>query len=481
MLTRRRFVAAAVCAAPLTAACAATGEVLLPDFRKAGERDDTAALARAFATGRPVRAPAGGGAGPGGRYLIGNDAAATLPAGASLTGDGIGKTIIAKLPAKPFILHADSKSASPARNIAALRFADLSFEDDPARPFSEYSYLLMLSGVSDVAFDRVGFRGWRGDAIHLGSSTTSKTERHNLQVAVRDCLFDGVDANNRNAISVIDCAGLTIERSRFLNCSRPGNGGASPEDPRNPRTGVAMPGAIDLEPNADAFAVVRDVVIRNNEFRGGGGYAVALYLRPNDQVRTPQANILIADNRIADRDGGFAATGFPGDGAVNGPTYGIVVRNNQVQRCAKPFLIGGIRGITVDANGFEDCAGAGEIGYAATAADVRVTGNRFVRVGSAVVPYALWVRDTNRADIAGNLFDDCGAPGGTKGIAVGFVGGTQRRLRFAANRFRASTGRMEQAVTVFRDARIDRASLQVRDNDLQLRGSGFLQSFGVDR
>lgn len=471
----------AVAAALPFAACTAAADgarVALPDFRRPGDPDDSAALARAFATGRPVHAPAG-------RYRVGADATSTLPPGATLSGDGAGRTVIARSYAqdKPFILHCDSGSPDPAGNIARLRFSDLTFEDEvAARGFSEYAYLVMLNGVSDVLFDRVGFRGFRGDGLHLGSSVTSRTERHNVGVTVRDCTFDGVDANNRNAISVIDCAGLLVERSRFLNCTRAGDGSAGPGDPMNPRTGPAMPGAIDLEPNGDAFAVIRDVVVRDNLFRGGGGYAVALYLTDNDRVAVPQSGITVADNIVEDRAGGFAAAGFGGDGAARSSRgYGIAIRRNRVSRCAKPFLIDGIRGLTLAGNAFTDCEGAAELGYTATIADATLSGNQFVRVGSRVVPYGLWVRDSRDVAIRDNLFDDCGAPGGTGGIAVGFVGGVSRGLRFTGNRFRATSGRMEQAATLFRDARIDRATLTRRDNQVRLRGSGLLETFGPPR
>ncbi len=61
-LVRRQVVAGMVLVPMLaTAACGKTATakgVSLPDFRQASDPDDTAALARAFATGKPVHAPA---------------------------------------------------------------------------------------------------------------------------------------------------------------------------------------------------------------------------------------------------------------------------------------------------------------------------------------------------------------------------------------------------------------------------------------
>lgn len=481
MLSRRHTLSAALLPVAACARAAPASEEL-PRFRQPGDVDDSAALARAFASGRPVHAPAGAGSGPQGKYLVTNDASGSLPSGAVLSGDGIGKTVFARSyrQDKPFLLHADSRSPDPRRNLSGLRFAKLSFEDEvAARGFSEYNYLVMLSGVTDVAFDQVGFRGFRGDGLHLGQSVVSRTERHNLNVTVRDCMFDGVNSNNRNAISVIDCAGLLVERSQFLNCSRPGNGSAAAGDPMRPATGPAMPGAIDLEPNGDAFTVLRDITIRRNLFRGGGGYAVALNLSDNDRVTAAQHGFVVEDNIVEDRAGGIAATCGAPDGSRR--PYDIAVRRNQVRRCAKPFLISGVRGVELTANVFIDCGGAAELGYAGTVVDATLADNQFVRVGSKVVPYGLWIRATRNLVLGGNLFDDCGAPDGAKGIAVGFVAGTSRDLHVERNRFRATTGRMEQAVTVFRDARIDRASLRVAGNEISLAGSGMTASFGVPR
>ena len=470
---RRLIVVAMLLPAPLlsTEACGAvvpSDAASLPDFRRLGDPDDTAALARAFATGRPVHAPAGQGSGTDGRYLIGNDATASLPAGANLFGDGLDRTVIARAPGpRPFILHCDSGSPDPARNIAGLRFRDLTFADDVLQlGFSEFSYLVMLNGVSDVRFDRVGFRGFRGDGLHLGSSVTSKVERHNVDMMVSDCVFDGVNANNRNAISVIDADRLVIARSHFVNVSRRGDGTAGPGDPMRPATGLAQPGAIDLEPNGDAFSIIRNVVIRDNLFVGGGGFAVAVLLPPNDSVRVPQQGIIIENNMIRDRVGAFEAFGYAGDDAANSQrSYNIVIQGNKVNRCKKPFIISGIRGITIADNQFCDCSGHAELGYRALNVAVTLSGNVFERVGSLAPGFALWLRDGDQIMIADNDFIDAGTPDSTAGTAIAVVSGTLRNLTLRGNHFRAPRGRMTQAAAVFQGARVVQSSLRLNGNE----------------
>ena len=470
----RRSLLAAMVAAPATLvfarACAAApaeaDTVSLPDFRRPGDRDDGAALARAFASGRPVHAPAGKGSGPGGRYVVGNDGDSQLPSGATLTGDGIGRTVFVRSYTGPFafILHCDSGSPDVRRNITGLRFRDLSFEDDVARGFEPYSYLVMLNGVTDVVFERVAFRGFRGDGLHLGSGTVSKVERHNVDVVVRDCIFDGINANNRNGISIIDGSDVVIERCRFRNTTRQGDGTLGNGDPHKPLTGLGQPGSIDIAPNADDFAIIRDIVVRGNHFTGGGGYAVSMLLLPNKDVRVPISGITIEGNVIENRYGGFDAFGFRGDGAMQSDRgYAITVRDNTVRGCEKPFIANGMRGLTITGNRFVDCTGHAELGYDSALANVTLSNNLFERVGGPQ-GNALWVRGGADVAITGNRFVDAGAAGRRDGISVAFVTGAMRRYAFSGNIFTSPTGRTAQPVLLFQDAKLDRGTLRLGDN-----------------
>lgn len=461
-LASASFLATASCGAAPAADTAS-----LPSFRKPDDPDDTAALMRALATGLPVHAPAGGGSGRGGVYLVGSEADANLPSGAALFGDGQGKTVIVRstVTQRPFILHCDSKSADPARNIARLRFRDLTFADDVVRlGFSEFSYLVMLNGVSDVRFDRVEFRGFRGDGLHLGSSVTSQTERHNRKIIVSDCTFNGINSNNRNAITVIDVDDLLIERSQFRNVTRKGDGTPTVGNPMDPATGLGQPGAIDLEPNGDPFTIIRNVVIRENRFVGGGGSAVAMLLTPNDVVRVATQTILIEQNIICDRASAFQAFGYNGDGALKGRPYDLTIRNNRVDRCDKPFIISGIGGVEVQDNQFRDCAGHAELGYRGVNVDIALTGNLFERVGIGSPGYALWLRDAQGLRIEGNDFVDAGPAGGRSGIAIAVIEGVIRELAMAGNRFSSPQGRMAQTIAVFKDARVDQTTLRLGTN-----------------
>lgn len=478
-VSRRMMMTGLGSAAGLLAARQAIGTesdaVRVTDFRQAGDVDDTDAFRRAFATRRPVYAPAGKGSGAGGRYLVGATGDDNLPSRAVLFGDGPGRTIIARTYAQPvsFIFHADSKSPDPAKNLAGLRFRDLTFEDEVAtRGFSEFNYLVMLSGVTNVRFDRVAFVGFRGDGLHLGSSAISEVERHNIDVAVRNCIFDGINFNNRNAISVIDCTALLVEQCRFLNCSRPGNGTPGKGDPMDPLTGPAMPGAIDCEPDQNRFAIVRDIIIRQNYFEGGGGNAISLNLLPNDKVDIAQQGFHVSGNRIANRAGAFSIFGYgPGVDLAATPSYDVTVTGNDIRGCTTPFIIDGVRGVRVADNDVLDCTGTAEIGYRGSTHSVEVVRNRFERVGSAGSGHGLWVRSSDLLTLAENDFVDCGRAKTRDGIAIAFVDGVSRRLTLSGNRFTSPTGRMARPATVFAAARIDAPTARISDNSIAFQSA----------
>jgi hypothetical protein len=454
--------------------------VLLPDYRKQGDLDDTEAFRRALEVSPQIHFPGGRGSGTDGAYLMAAVDSDNLPSGLDLSGDGPGRSIIRRSYRRegPFILHCDSKSANLKENICGLRFRDLSFEDEvESRGFSEFDYLVMLNGVSEVLFENVHFIGFRGDAVHMGSSTVSKIERHNQKVVVRNSLFDGITCNNRNAISVIDCDGLLIEDCRFRDCSR--FGGPEPSDPFDPYTGIQAPGAIDLEPNQDAFAILRDVVIRNNSFSGGGGYGICLNLLADSVVDIAQSGIVVERNRIADRWGGFGIHGGSSIAASETRSAAISFERNMVERCKKPFIVDGVRGLTIRGNTFADCATMGELGYVNGNRDVVMAGNAFRRLGYKESGYGVWIRDIRNLDLHDNKFVDIGLEGERFGIAIAFVSGEISGVSLLDNAFYSPTGRMTEAITVFADAQPNWPSFVVADNTLYFAAPAISRSLGL--
>ena len=140
----------------------------------------------------------------------------------------------------------------PEENIKAITCCQIHFLGTVvADGFQEFKHLIMMQGATDIDIQTCWFTGWQGDAIVVRSGNFTAAAQ-NRNVKIKDCVFDGVNNNNRNAISITDVYGMTIRDNKFMNCTRNGELGYTRPDAYdifNPNKGPAMPGAIDIEPN----------------------------------------------------------------------------------------------------------------------------------------------------------------------------------------------------------------------------------------
>jgi hypothetical protein len=343
----------------------------------------------------------------------------------------------------------------------------MTLADDVARRgYAEHSHLAHFNGITGLRMERVEFRGFRGDGLYLGSSATAGVERHNRDVEIIQCRFDGVNRNNRNAISIIDGTNVTIRGCEFINCTKPGKPGShGPGQNMDPNSGIRNPGAIDCEPDGNTFAIVRDITIDRCRFTGGGGAAVALLLRPNDQIRIPHTNFQITNCVVQRQRLGFTFSGFAGRGAVDVPIgYAAKYLGNDVSGCDTPFILNGARGLTMAGNRFSDCGLSAELGYTDFNAECVLRDNDFTRVGFANNGVnGLIVRSGSGIDLIENRFVDCGRADRSAGRAIEFRSGPIRNLRMLRNRFESPTGRTTYAIGVT-GAKLDRATCRAEGN-----------------
>jgi hypothetical protein len=398
-----------------SAAPGRSGSVLQFDADPSGKKDSSASFTEAIKQFDVVTVPAG-------TFQLGN---IELRAGLTLVGAGE-LSIIWQKPGAAFAFICDSGSANPSSNVRGIAIKNLQLRGScDTEGFSEHIHLLSLDGVSDALIEKVVFRGFRGDGFYLGSGHKAQSERHNQRVVVRDCLFDGINHENRNGLSVIDCDGLVVERCRFTRMTR-----------------HDMPGAIDLEPDANAFHVIRDIQISGNHFSDIGGSAtIALYV-PR-QLSTLPTKIMVEDNVIEGTEKtafAFVQLWAPPAG---GPGQSIVMRNNRVWgRHARPFDLRGVSGVELRNNRFEGATQAAEIGNREARDAVRniaLRGNKFERCGSEQGT-AVSVFNANLLVFAENEWIDCGN-GKPNSSAVDFVDGASQAVSFSRNRFSSPRGK----------------------------------------
>lgn len=361
-----------------------------------GVTDDTTAFTNAFAAARKVFVPAG-------TYILAN---AILPANTELFGEG-DATILKMVAASSDVLRCDSGSASVSNNIKNITIRDMQFlATCDVDGFSEQKHLVRVNGVTNFRAENVLFKGFRGDGLYIGSGYVAAQERHNQNVHVINCRFDGINNANRNGISFIDIDGFVVDRCEFKNVSS-----------------ATMPGPIDFEPDSGAsYAIVRNGVVRDCVFSACGGNAGEIGIYIPSAVTLPPRNIKVIGN---------TSTGYVGTGAFflnrtdRAPTAtseenNIQLTGNTVKGGYRPFnLIDGKRIIVRD-NTFIDCTRAALIGASNAANTVRdaiLRDNQLIRCGS-VDGNGIAIGNANYLTFQRNKLIDCGsgAPGAANGI-----------------------------------------------------------------
>ncbi len=345
---------------------------------------------------------------PDGDYLC--DSIITFNSGTVITGTGINNVRIIKNSdnsAGQGVFFADSGSSSAFVSEIVIR--DLTLDGLVAtKSFSEFRHLLSFNGVKDAMIERVKFLGYRGDGCYIGSGLGS-VERHNINVTVQNCVFDGVNSDNRNGISVIDCDGVKLLYNIFRNTSK-----------------NSMPGPIDVEADS-IFNILKNIDIIGNRiysFSGDNGISVT----PAVVLTTKLFGVNIKNNYIAGATKANALAFLLRTAeTISGATapMGIELSGNEVidseSVLIQPFLIRNIRDIKITNNTFLNGTAA-ELGNplveALSVSDAIIENNLFYRNGNS--EGAMVVGSVDNVTINKNTFDS--PDKGTSSIGVRFVG-----------------------------------------------------------
>jgi hypothetical protein len=302
----------------------------------------------------------------------------TSGSGYHLFGEGE-KSVIRRGSYNPSNKNIDFDSGGAAVFIDDVKISNLKFLGDVATLGHNelYGSMLVMSGVRRAIVENCYFEGPRCDAISLNSGPGGPTsERHNFDVTIRNCVFNGVVYGvdgGRNAISVIDVDGMLIEGNSFRNWSR-----------------NDMPGSIDFEPNY-SFGVIKNVRVCNNKFTNTAGTAGHVAFACDNIPTANQQNWVITGNEFSGATGTFGAAIYlltektaPSVPSTNGQN--IVISNNTASNCnwfVDKFK-GSVNGITIANNVVNfSTASQGAIRFADgtidwTLTDAIITGNSLV-------------------------------------------------------------------------------------------------------
>lgn len=289
-----------------------------------------------------------------------------------------------------------------------IKFINLGFRGTvDTDGFSAFLMLLDIRAASNIYVSKCSFTGFRGDGIYLGEKNLGGIESHNTKVTISECVFDGINKDNRNGISIIDCDGLLIEKCFFRNCSRPD-----------------MPGSIDIEPD-NKYNVVKNIKITENKFENIGGHTVIqlTIIFKLGQLSNAIKNIEIVNNII---DGNKSINGIfigqPQFADNNTPPNNILIYGNVIKNTDRPFIIFGFKNVIMSNNTFDECNNAPCISYSESninVMDMQIAANTFKNLSkddglgvSIFGVYNLVLKD--------NIFDNVGKIDGTYGNALYF-------------------------------------------------------------
>jgi hypothetical protein len=405
------------------------------DYRDPSDTEDTDAVILALATGRPVYFPGGRGLAGDGAYIV---ESAQVPTGAFIFGDGPGQTVLilpdTSNPTESGLFELTAPST--AAPIEDITIRDLTLMDDVAeREFLEHRHLIRFRGVRNLLIENVHFIGFRGDGIILSAESGGDLQnpanyRHNSNVTVRSCMFDGVNNDNRNAISVTDCVNLTIDDCHFRDITR-----------------FNMPGAIDFEPNAFPYYRLGDCKVLNCAFENiGGNVGIISLVVPNEVEMEPAGFRFLNNSMRGNPNSGsdfyvnLFRTHMDGD-----PETDIVITGHAGSGSLSPYRIFSVNGVRIAEDcSFTDYAGPALAGYE-TPSTARprnlIDKGHYLRCGygGGGDTAALAVFRADRLTLSGD-YVDCGN-GATNASAIFFLTGDSTHVSLEGVRCRDINGK----------------------------------------
>jgi hypothetical protein len=314
-----------------------------------------------------------------------------------------------------------NKTRNYTLNPSKIKYSGITFRGTvDTDGFSEHVHLMQVEAATQVSIDNCSFIGFRGDGIYLGEGPNKS---HNSKVSITKSVFNGINRNNRNGISVIDCDGLLVQDCTFSNCTQSN-----------------MPGAIDIEPNF-SYNIVKNIKIDRNKFNNIGGTNIQFYNPPKTKLDTSTSNIEITNN-IIDGDGSsqgiYVGVTMSADNVT--ASTNVLISNNTVRNTDRAFMVFGLKRLIMQGNVFDGCkraSGISDPDGKSNLMDVSLLANTFKNL-SQVDGIGLYVSGVENLEIKQNIFDNIGKSDGSGGNALYFSnkGNSAKHVTIINNTFK---------------------------------------------
>jgi hypothetical protein len=366
---------------------------------------------------------------------------ARIPSNITIFGDGYESEIYPLNPDVRCAIGCESADITPETQVRNVFMSKLRFVGDVvASGFSEQKHLVSINGVKNFVIQDCWFDGFRGDGVYVGTGDVSSIARHNNNVYIDRCIFDGLNKDNRNGVSVIDGTDVHITNSYFTRCTRSN-----------------MPGPIDFEPNSSSTTyIIRNISVQNCAFfdNGGGTGAVAVFL-PN-LIFDDQPSGITFKNLSIDTSR-FAGVFFSyTTAAANLETLdrlNMVVENVTVRNCEFPLLFWNSKGVTITNFNAQDCTNTAILGFNTAdqrVDDFKIIHSSFTRCGS-VSGNGLSIYNGNGITFQDVTYEDCGRGESGAANAMIFQPGITNDVAMIECKFRSPTGKTQIAVQISND------------------------------
>jgi polygalacturonase len=361
--------------------------VSVKDFGATGDgvTDDSDAFNNAIASSESVYVPAG-------TYIL---TTVELLANTHLYGDGAASILKQKeTTAATWTRMLFARSASNSTYVENITIENLQLLGNSASGLVEVMFLLSLEGTINTIVSNCLFKAFQGDGIYVGweVATGDADCRNCKDVLITNCIFDGVDNNNRQCISVVGGDGVTISNNVFKNS-----------------TDVTMPGAIDVEialPNNAGTGpqVLKNIIITGNQFYNCGGYTGCIDLNIANYLG---AKNFVISNNVARTSTGTGGETFVGvKASTTGANYADIVISGNTSTYRYPFyVVGTVYGIVIDGNTFEALSNGflGNVAATDYVGEVVVSNNRFQGTPGTTAQ-GLYILRGDGINIIGNTF-----------------------------------------------------------------------------